>query len=43
MAKTYICEHCGEVIVVEEDDDNIILDPWPHIACYNCGNPIPLF
>lgn len=36
------CPHCGAVWIVEPDDRDIELYPWPHIRC-TCGAMIPIF
>ena len=35
------CENCGSRWEVEDGD--VILMPWPHIECPDCGEWIPLF
>ena len=37
------CESCGALIEIEDNDPDIILAPYPHVECPNCGNVIPLF
>lgn len=36
------CEVCGARYEIEENDPDVILEPWPHIEC-ECGAWIPLF
>ena len=36
------CEHCGAIWEIEDDDPDVILQPFPHILC-SCGYQIPLF
>ena len=31
------CPNCCEVWEFIEDKDTIVLDPWPHYRCPNCG------
>ena len=37
------CESCGIIIQIEDNDPDIILMPYPHIECPNCGEWISLF
>lgn len=39
------CECCGAKIEIEENDPDIILEPFPHIECpaEDCGWWIPVF
>lgn len=39
------CECCHTLIEIEEDDPDIILEPFPHIECPNpdCGWWIEVF
>ena len=37
------CECCEATIGIEEDDPDIILEPFPHIECPSCGEIIPVF
>ena len=37
------CPSCHEVWEFIEDEDVIVVDPWPHYCCPNCGTWIPVF
>ena len=40
----FTCPNCGAVWSVEDESDpDIILMPWPHIECDECGEWIPVF
>lgn len=36
------CPACGAYWEVEENDPDVVLEPFPHILC-NCGEMIPLY
>lgn len=36
------CPNCHEVWEFD-DEDVIILEPWPHYICEDCGEWIPAF
>ncbi len=36
------CPHCHEVWVFDEEDV-VIMEPWPHYECPDCGCWIPAF
>ena len=42
MKKVSRCECCGETWILD-DDEYIIMEPFPHIVCPQCGGMIPLF
>ena len=37
-----ICPHCGRKYLIEENDPDVWIEPWPHIVC-ECKTWIPLF
>ena len=37
------CPHCGTQYKIEKNDPDVILEPWPHVECQECGEWIPLF
>jgi hypothetical protein len=37
-----VCKHCGRTWEIENNDPDVIIEPWPHIVCA-CGRWIPLF
>ena len=42
--ETYLkCECCGKEWIVDDDDPDIWLEPWPHIVCPICGTWIANF
>ena len=36
------CPTCGKRYIVEDNDPDVILKPWPHVIC-ECDTWIPLF
>ena len=40
---TLTCDGCGAVWHINEDEDPVIVKPFPHIQCPDCGFMIPLF
>ena len=37
------CPHCGTWYLIEKDDPDVWIEPWPHIVCKECHEWIPLF
>lgn len=37
------CPGCNAEYEVAFDDPDIILEPWPHIECEDCGTWVPVF
>lgn len=43
MAEIKECECCAALIQIEDNDPDIILEPFPHVECPCCGWWIALF
>lgn len=37
------CQCCKAIYELEDNDPDIIIEPFPHVECKQCGNYIALF